>query len=288
VLATVVRCDPPTSARPGDRALVTADGRMRGWIGGGCSEPVVRREALRALAEGTPRMVRIVAGAKVEQVRRPGELTLATTCPSGGSLEVFVEPQLPKPLLVAFGDSPVARALLKMGAVAGFRTCAIHPGAQPGDFEGADLVLSALDLAPARPGPDTWVVVATMGHYDEDALEAALAHPEVDVALVASARRAAAVREALHERGLDEAAVARVRFPAGGTRSASQEEIALLALAGAPAPPSSSAFAADPVCGMVVEVGGGATLEHEGTVLHFCGPACRARFEEEPHRYAGG
>src|ERR1700747_3531636 len=81
VLATVVRCEAPTSARPGDKAVITADGRLRGWIGGSCSEPVVRREALRALAEGTPRLVRIVGDSEVKETRKGGELTLGTTCP---------------------------------------------------------------------------------------------------------------------------------------------------------------------------------------------------------------
>src|SRR5229473_6861285 len=143
-LATVVRTEPPTSARPGDKAIITADGRLRGWIGGSCSEPVVRREALRALAEGTPQLVKIVgspprdevAGTPVgmKQTRRRGELTVATTCPSGGSLDVFIEPHMPRPLLLVFGDSPAARTLIQMGSLAGFRTCAVHPGARPEDF----------------------------------------------------------------------------------------------------------------------------------------------------------
>jgi xanthine dehydrogenase accessory factor len=84
VLATVVRCEAPTSAHPGDKAVITADGRLRGWIGGSCSEPVVRREALRALAEGAPQLIHIVGGDEVKQTRKRGELSIATTCPSGG------------------------------------------------------------------------------------------------------------------------------------------------------------------------------------------------------------
>jgi len=294
-LATVVSCEAPTSARPGDKAVITADGRLVGWVGGSCSEPVVRREALRALAEGTARLVRIVAGEPVGETRRPGELTLATTCPSGGSLQVFVEPRLPKPLLLAFGDSPAARTLVALASRTGFRTCAVHPGARPEDFPEADLVLPSLDLAPASPGTDVWAVVATMGHYDEDALEAALAHPGIDVSLVASARRTAAVVEALRGRGLDEAALARVRAPAGEVRGGGQEEIALLALAGvvvrrrartAPADPEPAAFATDPVCGMVVDVAGATWREaHGGRTVFFCARGCRDRFREDPDRY---
>src|ERR1700693_1536639 len=218
VLATVVRTEAPTSARPGDKAVVTADGRLHGWIGGSCSEPIVRREALRALSEGVAQLVRIVPAPEVKQTRKRGELMVATTCPSGGALDIFIEPQLPRPLLMVFGDSPAARTLVQMGSLAAVRTCSVHPGAVPVDFGSADMVLGSLELASANPGPDSWVVVATMGHYDEDALEAALAYPDVEVGLIASTRRAAAVRDGLRSRGMDEATGDRIRAPAGKVR----------------------------------------------------------------------
>jgi xanthine dehydrogenase accessory factor len=298
VLATVVRCEPPTSAHPGDKAIITADGKLRGWIGGTCSEPVVRREALRALAEGTPQLVRIVPAPEVKQTRKRGELMVATTCPSGGALDIFIEPRLPRPLLLVFGDSPSARTLVQMGSLTGFRTCSVHPGARPEDFPGADMVLGSLDLAAANPGPDSWAVVATMGHYDEEALESALTHPNVDVGLVASARRASAVRGALVDRGLDEETVSRIRTPAGKLRGGSQEEIALLALAevvtarrrrsrAEPAQASPAVvFATDQVCGMTVDP---LTSTHK-TVFRdqtywFCCAGCQAEFEREPEKY---
>jgi len=293
-----VRCEAPTSARPGDKAIITADGRLRGWIGGSCSEPVVRREALRALDEGTARLVRIVGSSEVKQTRTANELTVATTCPSGGSLDVFIEPQLPRPLLIAFGESPAARTLTKMAGLAGFRTCAVHPGARSEDFPGADLVLGSLDLAEAKPGRDTWAVAATMGHYDEDAIEAALAYPDADVALVASRRRTAAVLERLGARGLDSKTLDRIRVPASRVRGASQEEIAVLTMAEIitmrrrrgrtePALESSPvAFATDPVCGITVDVATAMhTAVHEGQTHYFCCAGCKATFEREPAAY---
>jgi xanthine dehydrogenase accessory factor len=304
-LVTVVRSVPPTSARPGDKAVVTADGRLRGWVGGSCAEPVVRREALRAMARGVPCLVRIrpqdaVDPEELDLVSRPGELTAATTCPSGGSLDAFIEPQLPKPQLLVFGDSPAARTLLEIGSLTGFRTCAIHPGARAEDHPRADLVLPTLELSAAAPDMDSWAVVATMGHYDEDALEACLAHPELDVALVASGRRAEAVREGLRRRGLNDGALARIRTPAGGVRGATQEEIALFALAEVVAArrnrqdgpagdlqrqvdAAMRRFATDPVCGMAIDT----TLEaistlHEGGRIYFCSAGCLEKFEAEP------
>lgn len=295
VLATVVRCEAPTSARPGDQAVITADGRLVGWVGGSCSEPLVRREALRALAEATPRLVRIRPSAEAVEIRTPGELTVATTCPSGGALEIFVEPQLPRPLLVVLGDTPAARALLAMGTVAGFRTCAVHPGPRGSDAPGADQVLATLDLAQLRDEPDCWVVVASMGHYDEAAVAAALQLPAADVALVASRRRAAAVLDELRRGGVGEEQLARVRAPAGSSRGDTQEEIALHALADivarrhdrrAAESPAADAepegFAVDPVCGMTVELATAIRRTDEAGVEHaFCSVHCADRFRAQ-------
>ena len=285
VLATVVRCEPPTSAHPGDKAVVTADGRLRGWIGGSCSEPVVRREALRALAEGSPQLVRIVPAIEAKHTRKRGELTVATTCPSGGALDIFLEPRVPRPLLLVFGDTPAAETLARLGELTGFRARRV-----------AQAELATL----AVPDPDAWAVVATMGHYDEDAVEAALAHPNVDVALVASTRRASAVREALRSRGIDEATIGRLRAPAGRVRGATQQEIAALAIAelitvrrrrgpaspGSPVQAPQVVFATDPVCGMTVDpLTAQERTEHAGVTYWFCCAGCRSEFEKQPERY---
>jgi len=283
VLATVVRCEAPTSAHPGDKAVITADGRLRGWIGGSCSEPVVRREALRALAEGAPQLIHIVGGDEVKQTRKRGELSIATTCPSGGSLDIFIEPRLPKPLLVVFGDGPAASTLARLAELTGFRSRAVSQ---------ADL--ATLEMATG----EAHAVVATMGHFDEDALEAALAYPDVEVSLIASTRRAAAVRDELLRRGLDEHTIARVRTPAGKVRGGTQEEIALLALAEVVAARrkrgskpvavevSPVTFVTDPVCGMTVDP---LTSQHKAVhgdqTYWFCSAGCQAEFEKTPDRY---
>jgi xanthine dehydrogenase accessory factor len=254
-LATVVRVERPTSARPGDRALVTVDGTVVGWVGGACSEPVVVREALRALTDGEARLVRI----------GPGE----SGCASEGTVEVFVEPHLPAPLLAVVGAGPAADTLADLAAKVGWR-----------------VVREAQDDADA-------VVVATMGHGDEEALEQALVAGAGYVGLVASAKRASTVLEALRARGLDEEALMRVRSPAGlDLGPARQEEIAVAILAELVAwrhsrstPPEPPAEAVDPVCGMTVVVGTSEHAEHEGVTYWFCGSHCRRRFQGDPARY---
>lgn len=283
MLATVVRVEAPTSARPGDKAVITADGRLRGWIGGSCSEPVVRREALRALTEGTPQLIHIVGDAgQVKESRTHGELSFATTCPSGGSLDIFIEPRLPKPLLLVFGDGPAAATLVRLAELTGFRARGV-----------AHAELATLEVPPG----EVHAVVATMGHFDEDALEAALSHPAVEVALIASTRRAAAVRDALLRRGIDGATIARVRSPAGTVRGGTQEEIALLALADvvamrrkrpAKAPAAEVAqvtFVTDPVCGMTVDpLTSTRKSVYNGVTYWFCSDGCKSEFEKSPER----
>jgi len=269
-LATVVNVVRPASARRGDRGLVTADGTLVGWVGGACSEPIVVREALRAVAEGTPRLVRIgPAGTHAG----PGEdvVCAESHCASEGTVEVLVEPQLPGPLLAVVGDGPAARALRELARTIGW---------------------SVSEQASA--GADA-VVVATMGTRDEEALADALALSVDYVALVSSARRAATVLAGLRERGVSEDELARVRSPAGlDLGPCTQEEIAVAVLAElvawrhartpVTAPP---AEAVDPVCGMTVAVeGAAAVVEHGGVTYYFCSGHCRAAFLEDPQRFA--
>jgi xanthine dehydrogenase accessory factor len=300
-LATVVRTESPTSAHPGDKAVITDDGELHGWIGGSCSDALVRREALVAMSDGLPRLVRIRPDVEALETRNGGELTVATTCPSGGTLDIFIDPHLPKPLLAVIGESPAARALIELGRVVGFRTCGVHPGAHATDFPGADRVLDSLDLDALAQEKDCWVVVATMGHYDDDAVEAALKLASADVALVASVRRSAAVIDTLRARGVPDAELARVRAPAGARRAGAQEEIALHALAEvvalrhdrmvanpAPAAAALTGFAVDPVCGMTVDTSDAThSAMHQDQTYFFCCSGCRQQFLADPARFLG-
>jgi xanthine dehydrogenase accessory factor len=271
VLATVVSVLRPASTRRGDKALVTAEGVLTGWVGGACSEPIVVREALRALATREPRLVRIGPPGSAEDL--PGDVVVAESmCASEGVVEVLLEPQLPSPLLVVLGDGPAALTLAELATAVGWRI-------SRGLVEGADAV-----------------VIATMGHGDEDTLEAVLATPVGYVGLVASSRRASAVQAELRGRGVDEETLARLRSPAGlDLGPSTQEEIAVAVLAEVvawrhtrgevPAPP---AEAVDPVCGMSVAIEGAKEVAvHDGVTYYFCGAHCRRRFEADSARFAG-
>jgi xanthine dehydrogenase accessory factor len=290
-LATVVRVEAPTSAKPGDKAVITADSTMTGWIGGSCSQDSIKREALASLEEGMPRLVRIEPTASAPlspagdaPLSRAGEVVLGTSCPSGGTLEIFLEPQRARPQLVVIGHSPAARTLIRLAAHVGFRTCGAHPGAADADFPGADLILPHLELSAAGVGGDSWIVVATMGHYDEEALEAALHTNAAYVGLIASRRRRNAVVGVLRRRGWSGDALAGIVNPAGRMLGDTQEEIALSVLADivdrrhrrqtrtvAAIETPAVLFATDPICGMSVEI---AAARYVRDGVYFCSQGC--------------
>src|SRR5215471_12949298 len=119
VLATVVWCERPTSAKPGAQAIIQANGTITGWIGGSCAQPVVLREALRILREGDdPYLLRL--GAPEIGIERSGVRVFPMSCTSGGVLDIYMEPHLPQPQLLLIGDSPVIAALSELADVLDF------------------------------------------------------------------------------------------------------------------------------------------------------------------------
>jgi xanthine dehydrogenase accessory factor len=244
--ATVVRCVAPSSARPGDRAIVLGDGTIDGFVGGSCADATVRLQALRTLETGEPVLVRILPGDAGALADEDGAVVVSNPCLSGGALELFIEPHLPAPRIAVAGESPVARALADLGEQLGFR-CRLGACAETGDFA---------------------AVVASLGHGDEDAVRRGLDAGCEYVGLVASRRRGDAVLEALRGEGVADDALARVHTPAGidiGARTHAEIALSILAelvaVRRAPAVASIGTLAAgpretvDPVCGMTVVVG---------------------------------
>lgn len=289
-LATVVRVDRPVSARPGDSAVVTSDGLLHGWVGGSCTEPIVVREALAALADGAPRLVLMRPAGAVRPAEQPGVVTQVTTCASEGGVDVFVEPRLPKALVFVVGSSPATRSLVELAAGLGYRTLAVLD--DPAEkLERADGRISLEQLASARMRREDAVVVGTMNRYDEAGVRAALQTSAGYIALVASRRRGRQVRDSLEAAGLSAEELARVVTPAGvDLGPCTQEEIGLAVLADIVAHKNrlleessggicAPAEAVDPVCGMTVAVTATAlSAELAGTTHYFCGPACRDSF----------
>jgi xanthine dehydrogenase accessory factor len=290
-LATVVWRQGPSSGQPGARALITADGELRGWIGGACAEPTVIREARQAIAAGTPRLLLLGTAEQFGAAVPEGMTVVPISCQSEGALEVFIEPVLPAPHLVIVGRSPMASTLAALAGVLGWQTA----------------LLDGPDFSAAAVRETSMVVVATQGHGDEEAVEQALAARPAYLGLVGSARRGAAVLGYLADRGLPGEALDRVHVPAGlDLGSTTHREIAVAILAelvklraagkitggaagrsvGQDSNPGERAGAVDPVCGMTVAAGPvSRPLRHDGTAYYFCSAGCRQAFERDPAAY---
>ncbi len=227
-IATVVAVQRPTSARPGASGIVYPDGTIEGWVGGSCAQPVVVREALRSLADGQPRLLRLSKDVPAEGRRGDGVIELVMTCHSGGTLEIYVEPHLPAPSLWVAGTTPIAAALAALGGATGWRVSVFDPIAEPDAFPGAERVLQKASFA-TDPDSSPYIVVATQGVWDEEATAAALGRNAAYVGLVASPTRAAVVRTWLRdEAGVPAERLAALRAPAGMDLGAeTAEEIAI-------------------------------------------------------------
>jgi len=192
-VATVVAVQRPTSARPGASGIVHPDGTIEGWVGGSCAQPVVVREALRSLGDGQPRLLRLSKSAPAEGRRGDGVIELVMTCHSGGTLEIYVEPHLPAPSLWVAGTTPIVAALAALGTATGWRVSVFDPVADPDAFPGAERVSTETALARIDPDLGPYVVVATQGIWDEEALAAALRRDVAYVGMIASPTRAAGI-----------------------------------------------------------------------------------------------
>lgn len=227
-VALVVRYEAPISGKPGDKAIVQADGKLWGWIGGGCSQPIVVKEALKALADGQPRLVRISPSSS------PGEgiVDYTMTCHSGGTMDIYIEPVLPKPKVLILGRSPVAQTLCKLAKTIGYDVSVAAPDAERDAFPEVDSLQTTFDLSQLKITSQTFVVVSTQGESDEEALEAAIRTGSKYVAFVASKTKSVKVFDCLKERGVDPGRLSTVRAPAGiNIYASTPEEIAVSILA---------------------------------------------------------
>jgi len=220
-LATVVWRRAPSSGKTGYRAVITASGEVRGWVGGACAEPVVVREALVAMDEGTQRLVFLGPPDELAGEDRDGTVLAPMSCQSEGALKIFIEPVPRGPDLVIVGRSPMVHSLAAMARALGWWTTVVDDGGHPEEWTEPDRVVTTLDLDAAGVGPRTALVVATQGHYDEAALETAVAGSAGWIGVVASHRRADSLRGHLRGRGFGDEALARLHAPAGPATASS-------------------------------------------------------------------
>jgi xanthine dehydrogenase accessory factor len=275
VHARVVLAERPTSAKPGDEAIILADGTIEGFVGGDCAETTVRQQSVGALSARQPVLLRITPSPEADQ---PGKVVIHNPCLSGGTLEIFLEPLVPPPLVHVVGTSPTAGALLSLGRGLGYAMST---------YDGR----LALDAAA--------LVVASHGQDEEAPLVAALEAGVPYVGLVASRKRGRAVVDRL---GVSDDRKTKVQTPAGldiGATTAEEVALSILAeiVASHPRTGKSADTAAallprteiDPVCGMSVLASADAVhvddAEHGGRTVWFCGSGCRKAFLTNPGGY---
>jgi xanthine dehydrogenase accessory factor len=275
VLATVVACKNPQSAKPGSKAIIKVDGSMLGWVGGGCVQPIVLREAKQALQTGKPKLLTISPDEPRDDWK--GVQSFRMTCEGGGSLEIYIEPFLPKPQLVVVGSSPVAEIVAELGTLLDFK-----------------VVAADRDFGSVRDqiNEQSYVVVATMGNHDEEGLLAVIGTRPRYLGLVASRKKSEALFEYVRETGASEEDIAVITCPAGlQIGSETLPEIALSVAAeltrirrtGAEQPVTqakTSATAIDPICSMTVDIDNAQyTSVADGNTIYFCCLRCKETFD---------
>jgi len=232
-VATVVRTEHATSAKAGAKAVVLPDGAIKGFMGGSCVQRSIRETAAEVLREGKPRLIRVKPkGEVVSAVDVDGTELHKSSCPSGGTVDIFVEPMRPSPRLVVCGASPVAVAVADLGRRLGYRIVAAALADDLAAFAPEDQKIAGFGLAEIGLAADDYVVVATQGKRDREALAAALTTEARYVAFVGSRRKAEVLKTQIAEQGIAADKIARLKAPAGlDIHGIEPEEIALSILA---------------------------------------------------------
>ena len=273
VHARVVLAEKPTSAKPGDEAIIFSDGSMEGFVGGSCADSTVRSQSVSVLNNGNALLLRIAPMPEIDN--QVGKLTVHNPCLSGGTLEIFLEPIMPAPLVAIYGDSPISGALLKQGPAAGYELVEWS---------------SEVDLTKTFA-----IIVAAHGREDETMLlEAAVLAGVPYVGLVASRKRGASVVEMLN---LTPDQKSSIFYPAGldiGARTPDHIAISIMAemvqaaanQSSDPTPKPTFETAIDPVCNMTVAMlPESIHAEIEGETIWFCAPGCLKAYSSNPAAY---
>jgi xanthine dehydrogenase accessory factor len=224
-LATIVHTNGSIPSYESSRMLVREDGSIAGTIGGGCVEAEVWAAAKEVMHNESPRKM-------VFHLNNEASYDNGLIC--GGTLEVFVEPVLPQPMLYLFGGGHVSMAVAKAAASAGFAVGVVDDRdafANPQRFPMAQEVFTSYEDAFAKihPGASTYLVIVTRGHKEDMRVLAwAVRSAARYVGMIGSKRKVISVYKALEKEGYRAAEFERVYAPMGLNIGAlSPEEIAI-------------------------------------------------------------
>ncbi|MEM0120176.1 MAG: XdhC family protein [Thermoprotei archaeon] len=238
-LATVVKTEGSTLAKPGFKILVDEEGNVvSGTLGGGCPEGPIVELALEAIKRKTPKLVRIHlvdAGKSLSEACATAksdddELYVETNC--GGNMEIFIDPYTKRDRLIVISDGgrdDVANWVVALASQLGFEVHAIDP---TGMVKGADEVHQVDDPAQFDFKQGDYVVAVTRGRLDVPALEALSKTKCRFVGFMASKQRINDVFMKLRARGVNEEFLSSVHAPVGADiGGTTPQEIALSILA---------------------------------------------------------
>jgi len=229
-IATIVRTANLTSAKAGAKAVVTSDGEIHGFVGGGCVTGAVRKAALEAIKTGLPNLVRVRPTEEVSgSIDTDGAPLFKSGCPSGGTVELFMEPTQTARKLVIFGSSPVAQSLVRIAKTVGFHVVLAAPLDEHLEVIGADDYVDGFDLGDLTIQPLDAIVISTQGKRDKDAVRIALSTPAEYVSMVGSRRKIGKIRDGLaSEETISARRIESIRGPAGiDIGAVGPEEIAI-------------------------------------------------------------
>jgi len=199
----------------GFKLLVYADGRKAGNVGGGALEERVRQEAVQAIAEGRPRIVHY-------RLAEEGPDAIGMLC--GGEASVFIEPYLPRPVLLIVGGGHIGRPLAELARVLNYEVSVV-------DVKPDRATVPQLD--PATITANTYIVLITEDHVtDEQALRAVIGTPAAYIGMIGSRRKVGTILSHLRADNVPEERLARVRAPIGldlGGREPAEIALAILA-----------------------------------------------------------
>lgn len=230
VTAIVTRHEKPSSGKTGDKAIILADKTIFGWIGGGCAQPIVLNEAKKSLLDGKPRLVRV--SKQKSSDLPPGIIEIFMNCHSGGSIDIYIEPVLPYQHLLILGKSLIAQNLCTLGKAMNYHVTVIAKDANDERFSSADVVYDSHDVEGLEINPNSYVVIATQGDYDEEALHSVTKYNFPYVSFISSRKKSKVLFQELLSQGITKENLAKIKNPAGLDLGAKlPEEVALTILA---------------------------------------------------------
>jgi len=300
--AIIVRRKQPSSGKPGDKAIITKDGEIHGWIGGGCTRGIVLKEALESMKDRKPRFVAISPESKTNAFSNTKIYNM--TCQSGGEVEVYIEPILPKPKLIIFGTSHISMALAKIANAIDFRVEVYSTIVENNVFTDLENVNSISEFDASKVSSSAYLVVCTQGEGDAQALMKAIAVGSSYLSFVASMKKANAIFSDIRKEGIKFDQLKTIKTPAGlDINAKTPDEVAISILAEiiqhyrTKSEDNKSSEAdkieiqnddlyINPVCNIPIRKSTAKyILEHQGEKVYFCCDGCKVSFEKEPSKY---